>query len=190
MNKSAIKVAARFAQILTVAGFLLATCWSMDAQTTKPVTSPLDSEKSTADDNSHLNSLDEEMRSKRAIKYAQKEYQDNLDRARNLSFLGTVINASFKEKHYLAQEDFKKLDKAEKLTKHIRNAAGGSEDDVKIEKPPKDLPSALSMFEELTESLKKKVEKTPKHVVSAAVIDEANVLLELIRIVRVLPPKV
>ncbi|MDQ6652534.1 MAG: hypothetical protein M3Y84_07300 [Acidobacteriota bacterium] len=130
------------------------------------------------------------MRSKREMKFAEKEYQDNLDRARNLSFLGTVINAAFKEKHSLDQEDFKRLEKAEKLTKGIRNAAGGSEDEVKIEKPPRDLACALSMFEDLTESLKKKVEKTPKHVVSAAVIDEANVLLELIRIVRILPPKV
>jgi hypothetical protein len=162
----------------------------MVGQAAKPLTTPLDSDKSSADDNSQFNSLDEEMRSKRAIKFAEKEHQDNLDRARNLSFLGTVINSSFKEKHSLDQEDLKKLEKAEKLTKGIRNAAGGSDDNVKMEKPPTDLASALRMFEDLTESLKKKVEKTPKQVVSAAVIDEANVLLELIRIVRALPPKV
>src|SRR5260370_1032210 len=136
MNKSAVKVGARFSKILAVAGFLVATCPYMEAQTAMPVTSPLASDKSSADENSHLNSLDEEMRSKRAIKFAQKEYQDNLDRARNLSFLGTVINASFKEKHYLDQEDFKKLDKAEKLTKHIRNATSGSEDSGRLENPP------------------------------------------------------
>jgi hypothetical protein len=45
------------------------------------------------------------------------------------------------------------------------------------------------MLGEFSESLKVKVEKTPKHVVSAAVIDEANVLLEVIRIIRVLSPK-
>jgi len=37
-------------------------------------------------------------------------------------------------------------------------------------------------------SLKKNVEKTPKHVISTTVIDEANVLLELTRIVRTLIP--
>jgi hypothetical protein len=59
-----------------------------------------------------------------------------------------------------------------------------------MEKPPKDLAAALDMLGDLSKSLKEKVEKTPKHVISAAVIDEANVLLELIRIVRTLPPKV
>ena len=58
------------------------------------------------------------------------------------------------------------------------------------EKPPKDLAAAIEMLSDLSQSLKVKVEKTPRHVISAAVIDEANLLLELIRIVRSLPAKV
>ncbi|MEP6913534.1 MAG: hypothetical protein ABI923_12315, partial [bacterium] len=87
----------------------------------------------------------------------------------------------------LAKDDLKKLEKAEKLARAIRNAAGGS-DDNEMEQPPKDLACALSMFAEVAEALKKNVEKTPKHVVSTTVIDEANVLLELARIVRALAP--
>ncbi len=190
MNSSPVMLVTRFARVVALAGFMAASGSSISAQSAKPVTTPLDADKNSAEESSHLSSLDEELRSKREIKFAQKEYQDNLDRARSLSFLGTVINASFKQKKSLDQEDLKKLEKAEKLTKSIRNAAGGSEDDVKIEKPPKDLASALNMFKDLTGSLKNRVEQTPKHVVSAAVIDEANVLLELIRIVRAFPPKV
>jgi hypothetical protein len=59
-----------------------------------------------------------------------------------------------------------------------------------MEKPPTDLASAMEMLSDLSQSLKEKVEKTPKHVICATVIDEANVLLELIRIVRTLPAKV
>ena len=59
-----------------------------------------------------------------------------------------------------------------------------------MEQPPKDLTSAMEMLSDLSQSLKEKVEKTPKHVISACVIDEANVLLELIRILRTLPAKV
>ena len=128
------------------------------------------------------------MRAKRAIKVAEKEYQQNVDRARDLSVLGESVNTSFKQKTYLGRDDIKKLEKAEKLAKAIRNAAGGSEDDNEMEQPPKDLACALSMFAEVAESLKKNVEKTPKHVVSTTVIDEANVLLELTRIVRTLVP--
>ena len=77
----------------------------------------------------------------------------------------------------------------EKLAKGVRSAAGGSEDNVEMEKPPRDLNSAIDMLAELSKSLKEKVEKTPKHVISAVVIDESNVLLELIRIVRTFQPK-
>src|SRR6266545_1943162 len=134
--------------------------------------------------------LEEEMRANRAIKFAEKEYQENLERARDLSFLSESIVASFKQKHELDQENLKKLEKIEKLAKSIRHAAGGSEHDVEMEEPPADLASAVDMLADLSKSLKEKVEKTPKHVISASVIDEANVLLELIRIVRTLPPKV
>ena len=132
-------------------------------------------------------SMEEEMRAKRAIKLAEKEYQQNVDRARDLSALGASVNTSFKQKTYLGKDDLRKLEKAEKLAKAIRNAAGGS-DENEMEQPPKDLACALSLFAEVAESLKKNVEKTPKHVVSTTVIDEANVLLELTRIVRALAP--
>jgi hypothetical protein len=131
--------------------------------------------------------IDEELKAKRAIRYADKEYQENLDRARDLSSLSTAVVASYKEKSRLDPDEIKKLEKIEKLAKAIRNAAGGSEADTHMEKPPKDLSSAVAMLSDLSQSLRAKVEKTPKHVISAAVIDQANVLLELVRIVRTLP---
>ncbi|MFN2515008.1 MAG: hypothetical protein ABR556_02240 [Pyrinomonadaceae bacterium] len=188
MTESTKRLATTVARLLAIVALMTASYSAVAAQTPRPVTSPLDADKS-AEETPPFTSLAEEMRSRRAISFAEKEYRDNLDRARNLSFLGTVINTAFKQKKSLDPEDLKKLEKAEKLAKGIRNAAGGSEDKVKIEKPPKDLATALGMFEDLAESLKSKVEKTPKRVVSAAVIDEANVLLEVIRIVRAFPPK-
>lgn len=157
-----------------------------DIRNHKPAS--INSDKPSADDpDKTLTTLDEEMAAKRAIRSADKEYQDNLDKARDLSVLGASIVASFKEKNRLDREDIKKLEKVEKLAKGIRSAAGGSEDEAEMEKPPKDLSSALNMLGDLSKSLKDKVEKTPKHVISAAVIDEANVLLQLIRIIRTLP---
>jgi len=136
-----------------------------------------------------LSTIEEEMRAKRAIKEAERQYQENLERARDLSTLGATIVASFKQNQRLNDHDYKKLDKVEKLAKGIRRAAGGSEDETEMEKPPKDLPAAVEMLDTLSQSLKSKVEKTPKHVISACVIDDANVLLELVRILRTLPPK-
>ena len=128
-----------------------------------------------------------EMLAKRAIKEEEKQYRENLERARDLCDLGTTIASAFKQKNRLDVSDLKKLEKVEKLAKGIRHAAGGSEDEVEIEKPPRDMPSAIEMLDTLSQSLKANVEKTPKHVISAAVIDKANVLLELIRILRTLP---
>ena len=78
----------------------------------------------------------------------------------------------------------KKLEKLEKLAKRIRSEAGGSEHEVSIEKRPNDLVEAMDCVAKVSASLNEKVQETPRQVVSATIIDEANVLLELIRIVR------
>lgn len=192
MSKRAPKLVMGSARVLSTLALVVTFLASAAAQQNtiqKPVS--VDGDKSSPDDISRpFSVIEEEMRAKRAIKYAEKEYQENLDRARDLSMLGASIVSSFKQKRELDREDVRKLEKVEKLAKGIRSAAGGSEDDVEMEKPPRDLASAMDMLGELSKSLKERVEKTPKHVISAAVIDEANVLLELIRIVRRLPPKV
>lgn len=188
---------ANFSRILAIVAVVLVSSPLSEAQTTlKPdpkalptdqqtnPSTPADKDKPTGDSPA---SIEEEMRAKQAIKAAEKQYQQNVDRARDLSVLGASVNTSFKQKTYLGKDDLKKLEKAEKLARAIRNAAGGS-DDNEMEQPPKDLACALSMFADVAESLKKNVEKTPKHVVSTTVIDEANVLLELTRIVRTLVP--
>ena len=177
-----------FVVLCLLAAAFTSVATPQDIRNHKPAS--INADKPAADDpDKTLTTLDEEMAAKRAIRAADKEYQDNLGRARDLSVLGASIVASFKEKNLLDREDIKKLEKVEKLAKSIRNAAGGSEDDGEMEKPPKDLPSAVAMLGDLSKSLKDKVEKTPKHVISAAVIDEANVLLQVIHLVRTLPPQ-
>ena len=192
MTENRLKFLTSFARVWFVACLLGTAGFSVAAQsveTHKPGVP--DTDKMIGGDSSKpFVAVDEEMRAKHAIQVVDKEYQENLDRARDLTFLSTSLAASFKEKNALDREDIKKLSKVEKLAKSIRNAAGGEGEDIQLEKVPTDLGAALSMLEDLSKSLREKVEKTPKHVVSAAVIDEANVLLELIRVVRTFPPKV
>lgn len=158
-----------------------------DSSTTAPLP-PRTSER--RDQSRPFTTIEEEMRVKREIHSAEKAHKDNLERARDLAALGVTLNTNFKLKSHLDREDLKKLEKAEKLTKSIRGAFGGSTEEVSIEKPPANLGEAMTRLEQLTESLKERVEKTPKRVISAAVIDEANVLLEVMRIVRRMHPKV
>lgn len=173
---------------LVVLGLLVGASIHVQAQQNSQLRKPVSAEEE--DEKGPISPIEEEMKAKRAIRFAEKEYQENLERARDLSSLGASIVTSFKQKNALDQEDIKKLEKVEKLAKGIRRAAGGCEDDLEMDNPPKDLPAAIEMLSDLSQSLKVKVEKTPKHVISAAVIDEANVLLELIRLVRTLPAKV
>ena len=141
-------------------------------------------DKSSSDDQRSAGPIEDEMRAKRAIKYAESEHKENLDRAREVLELGTQLQTSYKFKHSLDKDDNKVLERMEKLTKQLRSKAGGSATDDKMECPPTDLDAAIKRVAETSESLSKLVQKTPRQVISAAVIDEANVLLQLIDIVR------
>jgi len=131
-----------------------------------------------------MTSIEEEMRAKRAIRYAEKEYQENIERAHELADLGVQLSESYKKNPRLDRDAIKKLDRIEKLTKAIRSAAGGSDSEGEMEKHPGDLAASMKEMFEVVDSLARRVEKTPRKVVSAAVIDQANVLLELVRTVR------
>jgi hypothetical protein len=190
MKEPSLILLRTLAKGIAVASLAAIFCAPSQGQIARPTPPPsLDPDRAAREDPRTFASIEEEFRAKNAIKAAEKGHQENLERARDLSFLSEALISSYKQKNLLDREDLKKLEKAEKLARGIREAAGGSEDDTKIEKPPGDLSLAVKMFGELSESLKAKVEKTPKHVISAAVIDEANVLLEVIRIVRALAPK-
>ncbi|MEK6283819.1 MAG: hypothetical protein AABN95_25970 [Acidobacteriota bacterium] len=186
MSKSAIT---KIGRLLAFAALFAVSYSSAAAQTSQASqTLPTPVPPTPADQRNETRmfaTMEEEMRAKRDIQSADKAYRDNLNRARDLASLCVV----FKEKKHLDRDDLKKLDKAEKLAKGIRDAVGGSSEEVQLEKRPADLAAALTQLVELAESLRHKVEKTPKRVVSAAVINEANVLLELIHIIRGMQPK-
>jgi hypothetical protein len=124
------------------------------------------------------------MRAKRAIKYAEKEHRENLERANEITELGKYLASSFKQKKAFDREGMRRLDRLEKLTRKIRSETGGEDDETTLPKPPTDLDSALVCVGKIAVSLGEQFKKTPRQVVSAAVIDEANVLLELIKLVR------
>ena len=128
--------------------------------------------------------MEEEMRVRRAIKLAEKEYKENVNRARELAELGAQLEEAAKEGRSFGRDESKKLERVEKLAKKIRTEAGGSDEDTLLNNPPGKLESALARLAEVSESLYKSVEKTPRQVISAAVIEKANVILQLTRLAR------
>jgi methyl-accepting chemotaxis protein len=124
------------------------------------------------------------MRAKHAIKMAEKDHQENLDRAKEIAQLGKELQESVKNQSNLDRDFLKKIDRLEKLTKKIRGEAGGEDEEVEIANRPSDLADAVKQVAESADSLSKNVQKTPRQVVSASVIGDANVLLQLIKLLR------
>jgi len=147
-----------------------------------PPPRPIDGAKNP--DDIPLTTFEEELRAKREIRMAEKEHQENLSRAREIGELGTQIKESFKGKSSLDRDCVKKVERLEKLTKKVRGEAGGEDEELTIPNRPTDLVSAVTQMTEAAETLSQDVQNTPRRVVSASVINNANVLLELIKLAR------
>jgi len=147
-----------------------------------PPPRPLDGTFKNPDD-TPMTTFEEEIRAKREIKLAEKEHQENLNRAKEIAEIGKQLK-DFKDNSTLDRDCVKKIERLEKLTKKVRNEAGGDDEEITITPRPTDLPSAMKQISEASETLSKDVENTPRRVVSASVINNANVLLELIRLAR------
>ena len=145
---------------------------------------PISSATPNRGDEVPLTSMEEELNAKRAIKLAEKEHQENLDRAREIGQIGKELHESLKGKSSIDRECLKKVERLEKLTKKVRGEAGGEDEEVNIANRPTNISSATTQIAEVSETLSKDVQNTPRQVVSASVIGRANVLLELIKMLR------
>jgi hypothetical protein len=150
--------------------------------TPTPLPRPVDGTFKNGDE-APMTTFEEEIRAKREIKIAEKEHQENLNRAKEISDIGKQLK-NFKDNSPLDRDCVKKIERLEKLTKKVRSEAGGDDEEITISPRPTDLPSAIKQISEASETLSKDVQNTPRRVVSASVINNANVLLELIRLAR------
>lgn len=183
-----LSLSRQFAETLSLVAVVLA-CFTyglaQSSTTLPPRPDAIRADRSSpTEDGPPLTTIEEEMRAKRAIKYAEKEHKENLARASQITDLGKELAASFKQKKLLDREDIRRLDRLEKLTRKIRSEAGGEDSETVLPKPPPDLSSAMTRLAEVAASVGDQFKKTPRQVISTAVIDEANVLLEIIRLVR------
>jgi hypothetical protein len=131
-----------------------------------------------------VGSPEEEMMARRDVKAAEKDHEENLERAREAAQLSTEIRDAFVHNQTFGRVEEKKLERLEKITRKIRSAAGGSDGEVTLDDVPDRIEPALTRIAEISDKMRKVVEKTPRQVISASVIERANELLELIRYVR------
>jgi hypothetical protein len=131
-----------------------------------------------------LGSPAEEMLRRAEIRHEEQSHEEMVEHADEAAQIGDEILASYKKNHSLTHDDLKKLERMEKLARKIRGSAGGSDDDATLQDLPDKTEGAVTRLAELSDILKKSVKKTSRLVISAAVIEHSNELIELIRHIR------
>lgn len=119
-----------------------------------------------------------------AIEREKKEYRENIERAQEVARLSAELQKAFEQRHGLSPDDLRKLERIEKLARRIRSEAGGSDGDDEGSDLPKSLEQAVRRLANVAKDLSERVEKTPRQVISASVIEKSNELIELVRLIR------
>jgi hypothetical protein len=153
------------------------------AQPRNPVPQPTPEDKHGGGDIDFSSRIDE-MRTRLILKAEKKSYEENVARAKEAEQLATDLKASYEVKDTFTAEDQKKLERLEKLTRRIRNEAGGSDANDDQKDLPSTLRSAVGALADMAEGLCKEVKKTPRRVLSLSVIGQANKLIGVIQFVR------
>ena len=171
----------------------LVSVFSVQAQQTPkpnfpPPSDPVIKDKDSKDnpkDDTRFGSPEAEMRSKLEIKEEKKKYDEHVARAKEVSQLASQISTSYDTHKTLSSDDEKKFERLMKLTKRIRNDAGGGDNNDDLDKDiPAGMDETLKKVSEMADELEKLDEGTPRNVISAAVIDQANKLLGVLQHVR------
>ena len=107
-------------------------------------------------------------------------------RAKEVSQIALQLSQSYEARKAFNADDQKKLERLEKLTKRIRNDSGGADavSDADVKDIPPEMQDTIKKLVSMADELHKLVENTPRNVISAAVINQANKLVGLIQHVR------
>ena len=171
--------------IFACALVLFTAMWlSVQAQTGSsrplPQPSPIDRRNDGVD----FGNRESEARTRLALKEEKKKYEEHVERAQEARDLAAELQKTYEIAHSFNAADYKKLERLEKLTRRVRNEVGGSNTDADPKELPRTHGEAVSLLADLTKELCDEVEKTPRRVVSASIIDQANKLIALIQYVR------
>jgi hypothetical protein len=149
-----------------------------------PPSPPPTKEKDDDDTGVDFGARETDARTRLILKAEKKAYEEHVARAKEASDIAAELKTSYAATNTFNAADQKKLERLEKLTKRIRNEVGGSSMDA----DPKDLPNtvsdAVNALPDMAKELYDEVEKTPRRVVSASLIEQANKLLAVIQFVR------
>lgn len=160
-----------------------AACFSTYAQTVSNPVMPQPSPE-RRDDRVDFGSREYDARTRLILKAEKKAHAEHLERAKEARDLAEGLAKVYEAAHVFNAADHKKLERLEKLTRRIRNEVGGSQTDGDAKELPKTIDEAVPLMATMARELWEQVEQTPRRVVSASIIDQANKLITLIQYVR------
>lgn len=149
-----------------------------------PPSPPPANNKDDHDNDVDFGSRETDTRTRLILKAEKKAYEEHVARAKEASDLAGELKTSYATANTFTTADQKKLERLEKLTKRIRNDVGGSEMDADPKDIPNSIGDAVNVLADMARELYDQVEKTPRHVVSAPLIEQANKMLTVIQFVR------
>lgn len=85
---------------------------------------------------------------------------------------------------HLPREDEKKLREIDKAARKIRSEFGGGGDNTPLDPMPASLDDALKQLDDASERLNKHLSKTSRRVISVSVVEVANEVTQLVKILR------
>lgn len=177
---------ARFLRFTLAAALVLlgATWLSAQAQPvpTRPLPQPSPIER--RNDGIGFGNRETDARTRLALKEEKKKYEEHVERAQETRDLAAELRKTYEIAHSFNAADYKKLERLEKLTRRVRNEVGGSQTDADPKELPKTQDEAVSLLADMARELCDEIEKTPRRVVSASIINQANKLIALIQYVR------
>lgn len=129
-----------------------------------------------------------EVLAKGRIEREKKDRDELLERGKEAVKLSAELEKSFVQNNQLSTDDRKKLDRLEKLVKKIRSGIGGKDDDdeksAELVEQPSSLLDALKTLQSNTIQLVDELQKTSRYTVSVIAIESSNMLLKVVRFLR------
>jgi hypothetical protein len=185
LSSTLLRQAARvLAASLLVSLFVVCAAAQQPPPIKRGATTPPDLPTTRDADDPDQGSHTEEMVKDAEIKRDEALYKENVGRAKETAQLASEVRDAFHQQKTLGAVELKKLGRIEKLARSIRNELGGGDGDEGLKDPPVHLDEALDRLTDISADLCKRIEKTPRHVVSAAAIATANQLIELTKHIR------
>jgi hypothetical protein len=127
---------------------------------------------------------------KSRIDREKKDFQELLERGGEAAKLSGELDKSFAENKRLTVEDWKKLERLEKLSKKIREELGASDSTGEVSTANSDdekvssMPDAVDKLKNVSQKLSDELKKTTRYTVSAAAIQSSNAVLKIVRFIR------